>query len=175
MNTKTHWKRLTNPDYLGAYALNPGEDLILTIKNAGKEAFVGTSGKREEGILVHFIENVKPMICNATNAKTITKVAGSPYVEEWKGARISLYSQEVSAFGETVDALRVRPYAPKEEIFCQECGALIKASNGKSPKQIAASTKSRYGMELCGDCAVRKFEESKAEEVDAEEEGEPNE
>ena len=49
MNTKTHWKRLTNPDYLGAYALNPGEDLILTIKNAGKEAFVGTSGKRGGG------------------------------------------------------------------------------------------------------------------------------
>lgn len=175
MNTKTHWKKLNNPDYLGAYALNPGEDMVLTIKSAGKESFVGTSGKREEGLLIYFQENVKPMICNATNAKTITKVSGSPYVEEWKGARISLYAQEVSAFGETVDALRVRPYAPKEEIFCGDCGSLIKASSGKSPKQIAASTKSRYGMELCGDCAVRKFEESKAEEADAEEEGEPNE
>ena len=28
----THWKKLTNPDYLGAYALQPGEDLIATIK-----------------------------------------------------------------------------------------------------------------------------------------------
>lgn len=169
--TKTHWKKLNNPDYLGAYALNPGEDMILTIKSAGEETFTGTSGKKESGLLIHFKEAVKPMICNSTNAKTITKVAGSPYVEDWKDTRISLYSQEVSAFGETVDALRVRPYAPKEELFCQDCGSLIKAANGKSPRQIAASTKSKYGMELCGDCAVQKFEESKAEEnnVDKEE------
>ena len=71
------------------YALNPGEDMVLTIKSAGKESFVGTSGKKEEGLLIYFTEAVKPMICNATNAKTITKVSGSPYVEDWKGTRIS--------------------------------------------------------------------------------------
>lgn len=145
--------------------------MILTIKRAGKEAFTGTSGKKEEGILIHFKEDAKPMICNATNAKTITKVAGSPYVEDWRDVRIALYSQEVSAFGETVDALRVRPYAPKNELYCEECGAEIKAAGGKSPRQIAASTKAKYGMELCGDCAVAKFEASK----DAEKEGVENE
>lgn len=161
---KTHWKKLNNPDYLGAYALNPDEDMTLTIARAGKESFTGTSGKKEEGLLIYFSEPVKPMICNATNAKTITKVAGSPYVEDWKGTRISLYSQEVSAFGETVDALRVRAYAPKEELFCGDCGVEIKAANGKSPKQIAASTKAKYGVSVCGDCAVKRFEDSKAEE-----------
>lgn len=24
--SKTHWKKLTNPDYLGAYAFDPGEE-----------------------------------------------------------------------------------------------------------------------------------------------------
>ena len=163
MSDKTHWKKLNNPDYLGAYALDPGQDLVLTIKKAGKESFTGTSGKKEEGLLIHFVENVKPMICNATNAKTITKVAGSPYLEDWEGVRISLYSQEVSAFGETVDALRVRPYAPKEELFCEKCGSLIKATNGKSPRQIAASTKARYGQELCGECAIKAHEAAKVE------------
>ncbi len=171
---KTHWKKLNNPDYLGAYALNPGEDMILTIKSAGKETFTGTSGKKEEGILIHFVENVKPMICNATNAKTISKVAGSPYVEDWNGVRISLYSQEVSAFGETVDALRVRSYAPKEELYCGDCGSEIKATSGKSPRQIAASTKSKYGIQLCSDCAVARFEASKIEDG-AEKEGAENE
>ena len=33
MASKTHWKKLTNPDYLGAYALEDGEDMIVTIKN----------------------------------------------------------------------------------------------------------------------------------------------
>ena len=161
---KTHWKKLNNPDYLGAYALNPGEDMVLTITKADKESFTGTSGKKEEGLLVYFAEPVKPMICNATNAKAIAKVAGSPYVEDWKGTRISLYSQEVSAFGETVDALRVRPYAPKEELFCGDCEGPIRAANGKSPKQIAESTKTKYGVSLCGDCATKRFEDSKAEE-----------
>lgn len=63
---KTHWKKLNNPDYLGAYALNPGEDMELTIKSAGEETFTGTSGKKEKGLLVHFAEQPKPMICNAT-------------------------------------------------------------------------------------------------------------
>ncbi|MFV0518411.1 MAG: hypothetical protein ACK5MV_13540 [Aminipila sp.] len=166
---KNHWKKFNNPDYLGAYALTVGEDLILTIKKAGKETFTGTSGKKEEGLLIHFVENVKPMICNATNSKSITKVAGSPYIEDWQGVRIALYSQEISAFGETVDALRVRTFAPKEQFCCNDCGSEIKAANGKSPRQIAASTKAKYGVELCGVCATKRFEAQKESEVETNE------
>ena len=170
---KTHWKKLNNPDYLGAYALEPGEDMILTIERAGEETYVGNAGKKETGLLIHFMEReAKPMICNATNAKTISKVAGSPYVEDWKGVKISLFATEVNAFGDTVEALRVRPYAPKEEFYCDDCGAVIKASNGKSPRQIAASTKSRYGVELCAACATKRFEEKKAEEESVDENNE---
>ncbi len=133
--SKTHWKKLNNPDYLGAYALTPGEDLVITIKNAGEEKFTGNSGKVETGLLVHFAENgIKPMICNTTNAKSITKVAGSPYVEDWQGVKIALYSAEVSAFGETVDALRVRPYPPKtDEYVCAVCGVIIEDSRMALP------------------------------------------
>ena len=46
---KTHWKKLTNPDFLGAYALNPDEDMIVTIKSVSEESFVGNGGKKEEG------------------------------------------------------------------------------------------------------------------------------
>ena len=118
---KTHWKKLNNPDYLGAYALEPGEDMVLTIQNAGEETYVGNAGKKETGLLIHFMEKeAKPMICNATNAKTISKIIGSPYVEDWKGSKIALFATEVNAFGDTVEALRVRPYAPKEEICCDK-------------------------------------------------------
>lgn len=161
---KTHWKKLNNPDYLGAYALEPGEDLVLTIRTAGEETYMGNGGKKEKGLLIHFEErDVKPMICNATNAKTISKVSGSPYVEDWSGVRIVLYAAEVSAFGETVEALRVRPYAPKEEILCSDCGSAIKANSGMSPRQIAAYTKDKYGQILCADCATKKSEELKEE------------
>ena len=39
---KTHWKKLSNPDYLGAYALDPGKDLIVTIQSVGEERVTGS-------------------------------------------------------------------------------------------------------------------------------------
>lgn len=55
------------------------------------------------------------MICNKTNAKLITKVHKTPYIEQWKGKRIALYSSQVNAFGTTTDALRVRDFIPPDD------------------------------------------------------------
>ena len=55
--TLTHWKKLMNPDYLGAYALEPGQDLIATIKSVGNEEVTGTDGKKEICSVIHFVEN----------------------------------------------------------------------------------------------------------------------
>ena len=60
----THWKKTTHPDYLDSYALTPEQDMILTIKSAATETITGTGGKKEEKLVIHFMENVKPMICN---------------------------------------------------------------------------------------------------------------
>lgn len=166
--SKTHWKKLNNPDFLGSYALEPGEDLVLTIDKVKEEQFTGTGGKKDEGIVVYFREkDIKPMICNATNAKAITKVAGSPYIEDWGNTKIALYSAEVSAFGETVDALRVRPFAPKvEEFICADCGCTIKEEGKYSAKVIANMAKSKHGAYLCMSCAKARtaaLEEKKSE------------
>ena len=37
--SETHWKRLINPDYLGGYSLDPGQDKILTIGQVRKDTF----------------------------------------------------------------------------------------------------------------------------------------
>ena len=60
----THWKTQFNYDYLGAYSLPDGKDIILTIRETKKEQVVGTSGKKEECFVAYFFENVKPMILN---------------------------------------------------------------------------------------------------------------
>ena len=115
--TRTHWKKLCNPDYLGSYALDPGEDLIVTIKLVKKEMVNGPDGKKEECIVAHFKENnTKPMVLNATNCKTIRKVLGTPFIEEWAGQQIQIFSTEVKAFGEMVDALRIRPQKPSKNL-----------------------------------------------------------
>lgn len=111
---KTHWKKLSNPNYLGAYALMPDQDMIVTINRAVNEDVVGSNGKKEECLVLHFSEkDVKPMILNVTNAKTIERVHGTPYIEDWAGKKIQVYIAQVNAFGETVDALRIRNKAPE--------------------------------------------------------------
>ena len=112
----THWKKLHNPDYIGAYAIEPNTEPIVTIKSAGVESVTGASGKKEDCMVVHFVERwAKPLICNVTNSKTITKVTGSPYIEEWSGKKIQIYVASINAFGEEVEAIRIRPKAPKIE------------------------------------------------------------
>jgi len=37
----THWKTLTNPDYIGAYDFQPKEERTLTIKSVANEIVTG--------------------------------------------------------------------------------------------------------------------------------------
>lgn len=86
---QTHWKKLTNPDFLGAYEImSLGRDLILTIKSISNEMITGADGKKEECVIARFIENVKPMILNKTNMKTIDKnLEYGPFIENWAGKK----------------------------------------------------------------------------------------
>jgi len=109
---KTHWKKTMNPNYLGAYALEPNEDLVVEITEVKTESVMNADGRNEE-CLVAYLKDQKPLIVNKTNAKAIAKVAGSNYIEDWKGKQIALYISNVKAFGELVEAIRVRTVAPK--------------------------------------------------------------
>lgn len=111
---KTHWKKLTNPDYLGAYDFQPNECRPLTIAKVERKQIVGADGKKEECTICHWKERCKPMILNVTNAKAIEKVAGSPYVEDWSGSQVYVVVQRVKAFGDMVDALRIKPEKVKD-------------------------------------------------------------
>ena len=111
----THWKTQFNYDYLGAYSLPDGKDIILTIRETKKEQVVGASGKKEECFVAYFFENVKPMILNRTNCKTLTKIFKNPNFESWINKQIQIGAVLVDAFGEKVDSLRIRPFLPKVE------------------------------------------------------------
>jgi len=111
----THWKKYKNPDYLGVYSFNdPKQELILSIREARTESVASAdgSGKKSECLVIHWNEREKPMIVNSTNAKAISKVAGSPYVEKWKGVYIQIYIAKIRAVGEYVEALRIRQTKP---------------------------------------------------------------
>lgn len=114
--TKTHWKKAFNPEYIGAYSFAPDEaKKIVKIKDFNTSVKItGEAGREEERPVIYF-EKEKPMILNRTNAKAITTALGSPYYEDWIGKAIEIYVAPVKAFGSLVDAVRVRPYAPKTE------------------------------------------------------------
>lgn len=110
---RTHWRTFHPTNYIGAYAFEEGEEKTLTIARAGHERVEAEKGRSDDCLVVHWKEKEKPLICNVTNSKAISKVAGSAFIEDWIGTRVTLMVMPVSAFGETVDAVRVRQTAPR--------------------------------------------------------------
>ena len=106
-NNLTHWRKLTNPNYIGSEILQPGQELKLTIEKVQKEQ-VKTAEGTQECIVAYFKGGQKGMIINKTNAKIITKILDTPYIEQWAGKSIIIYAAKVRAFGEMVEALRVK-------------------------------------------------------------------
>ena len=107
---KTHFKKLRNPDYIGSWDLADENGVFhpktLTISNVKKQMVFDGKGGQEECVVIHFQE-AKPMVANATNLKTISWLLSSPFIEDWIGQQITLKVEQVKAFGEYHDALRV--------------------------------------------------------------------
>jgi len=110
---KTHWKKLINPDYIGAYALQPGQDMTVTIIGVSREIVTSTGGKKEE-LSVARLFGQKPLILNVTNSKSIAKLYG-PFIEDWAGKQITLYASTTKMAGETVECLRIRHSVPSSQ------------------------------------------------------------
>jgi len=155
--SETHWKKLTNPNYLGAYAFAPGEEKIVTIDYVAQESVIGAEGKTDTCIVAHLIGE-KPLILNKTNCKAISKLLKTPYIEEWGGHRIVLAVQMVKAFGEEVEAVRIKPKLPGE--ICEACGKEIRAGSGRSAGEIAELSAQKYGKKLCLECAKKLKEDN---------------
>jgi hypothetical protein len=66
----------------------------------------------EQKVVVTFADETKMLICNKTNARSISKVLGNE-TKNWIGRDIIFVPTEVDFRGEMVDAIRVRP-APSQ-------------------------------------------------------------
>lgn len=115
METKTHWKKLHDPNFLGSYSLANDEgkfvDRIIKLKSISKQEVKGEDGKEAEKIVAE-VHGDKPLIINATNAKMLTKLFNSAFVEDWVNKPITLTVKKIKAFGELVDALRIASELP---------------------------------------------------------------
>lgn len=159
----THWKKLTNPNYLGSYAFQPGEEKPLTIKSVCQEEVTNPAepDKKESCIVARFEQPEKPLILNKTNCKTIEKLSGTPDIEQWPGIGIILCVQRVMAFGELVEAVRVRPVKP---FVCSDCGGIITGFKDRTHAEIRDHTRKEYGRQLCAACATKAAEARRKKE-----------
>jgi len=110
---KVHWKQLMNTDYIGAYSLQPGEERTVEIVEVSQKEIKGAGGKKDLKP-VATLKGEKPFIINATNAKTLTRLFCSPYIEDWKGKSFTLIAETIKdkQTGEEMDALRIKPTKP---------------------------------------------------------------
>jgi len=135
-----HWKKQFNYDYLGSYSLDGKKEAVVTITKLDTDKVTGQQGRKEDCFVVYFKEFDKPMILNRTNAKAIEKVAGSGLVQDWAGTQVTLYvEQGVKAFGEVVDALRIRDKKPSRQKMTKEIETsmldAIKSGKGSQVEQ----------------------------------------
>ena len=104
-DTKTHWKKSFDYRFISAEELE--KNVTVTIESIDQDETF--NGKEKETVTVLKFKGAKKgMILNKTNAKKIAEVTGSPYIEDWIGQQITLTTQTVSAFGQQVEAIRIK-------------------------------------------------------------------
>lgn len=157
---KGDFRKFMDKSFLGAWDLDDNKDTVLTIDHIEKNDVQNEKG-REKKMALHFRESgYKPMICNKTNAKAISKAYGSTKVEDWENKKVALYKATISAFGQTTECVRIREYPPKtDEIFCEVCRNLIEDHGKFKAKVIANNALSKFGKYMCYDCATEFSEE----------------
>lgn len=102
-------------DFIGFWDLG-GKDMTLKIARVQVGKLQAQQGeKKEKKLLIWFDRAEKGWIVNKTCAATIAGMYGNKPAE-WIGKKITLFATTCSAFGKTVDCIRVRPKIPLESV-----------------------------------------------------------
>ncbi len=118
---KTHYRKAFNSPYLssadivGETSLTIGRvvlelDKTKQTQNSFNTAYFAESELRQGELL-------KPMVLNAGNSKTMFKITGSHFIEDWINVRIVVYvDSKVKMMGDTVEGLRIKKAPIKPEV-----------------------------------------------------------
>ena len=120
MTEKTHYRKAFDSPYLSSADIV--EPTVLTVARVTLEPD-RTKKTKDLFNTAHFVEKeirsgeeLKPMILNASNSKTMKALTGSPFIDDWQNVRITVYVDQNVRFGkETVEGLRISPHAPERK------------------------------------------------------------
>lgn len=112
--TKTHYRKVFKSEHLGVADLEDlteqGHNLIFTIHHVNQEFDARVAGKIINGNIAYFVEDIKPLVLNATNSKIVKKLTGSSFVEDWSNVMVQLFiDYNVSMMKQIVGGVRIHP------------------------------------------------------------------
>jgi len=114
---KVHYRKAFNSPYLSSADIV--EPTVLTIDKV--ELLPDRTKKTKDLFNTAFFqekfiregEELKPMILNATNSRTMKNLTGKPYLDDWAGTTITVYvDPKVSMMGSIVEGLRISTEPP---------------------------------------------------------------
>jgi len=116
MSEKTHWLQSPNKNYLGHWDLPESGEMVVTIASAQWEAVENPILSRpnnpsvESKRVIRFEGNIKPFICNQTNAQSIVRHTGVKWMEDSIGHQICLYVAQIMdrKTKEQIDCIRIK-------------------------------------------------------------------
>lgn len=168
-------------EYLGAEDIEPGVEPVLTIQAIYNGMVTLQRGKENKDVIVFAeetvpgIKNVRPLIVNATNRKTLRKIYKSVTAEALQGKKIQLYidhNVRDPSSGDKIDGIRIKPRIPSpprtEPIVCESCGKRVEGVGTYSAEDVARLNQKRYGKTLCAACSKAMSETAQTEQPEPE-------
>ena len=171
--------QMRESEYLGAEDIDDGVEPILTISGLWNGLVTLQRGKENKDVLtfeeerVPGIMQVRPLIINSTNRKTLRKLYGDAKASTLTGKQIQLYidhNVRDPQDGGKTDGIRIRPYKPRVQKAaavppCSDCKGEITPAFGKDARWVAAYTTKNYSVPLCAACAQKRKEAAEAAPV----------
>lgn len=163
----THYRKVFDSPYLSS--MDVVEPITLTIARVTQETDK-TKKTKDTFNTAYFAEKfirpgekLKPMILNATNSKTLAKIIGSPYIEDWTDVRITVYVERGIKFGrDTVDGLRVmqaperKNIAPGNVKMWEAAKAAYKRDGNLDKVLAKADMSEEHIAQLYAECAPKQ-------------------
>lgn len=174
-------------EYLGAEDLEPGTEPVLTIKALYNGMITLARGKERHDVIAFveekipgMINQVRPLVVNATNRKTLRKIYKAVTAETLVGKKIKLYLEHNvrdPSTGDKVDGIRIRPQVPDGKapatIKCEGCGKNVTGMGNFTAEQIAENARKKYGKCLCVECSQKAKAEADAKAAEEAKPAEP--
>ena len=165
MMTKDRLRQLTGDErlgqmreseYLGAEDIDDGVEPVLTIAGLWYGSVTLQRGKENKDVLsfteerVPGVMQVRPLIVNSTNRKTLRKLFGDAKASTLVGKQIQLFvdhNVRDPQDGGMTDGIRIRPYKPRVPL-CAACAQKRKVAAAAAETQHEAATAAEMQQEL---------------------------